>query len=90
MNKKNLDVDKLIKENDALKSRIEFLQGLIDSQVDLIFSKTKDGRFFICNQSFADHRGTTKEAIVGKNDYDFSPKELADGYIERDNKVMKG
>jgi len=69
---------------------MEFLQGLIDSQVDLIFSKTKDGRFFICNQSFADHRGTTKEAIVGKNDYDFSPKELADGYIERDNTVMNG
>ena len=53
------------------------------------WSKDLRGRFRFANQLFCDHLGTTLGELVGKSDYDFFPKDLADKYCDDDRKVIE-
>ena len=73
----------LARERDLLKT-------IIDNVPDLIYVKDRAGRFVTANAALLrllklDH----PSELVGKNDYDFSPPELACNYVADDQIVMR-
>lgn len=66
------------------------LRTLIDNLPDLIYVKDVDGRFLLANLAVARLMGAASPAeLLGKNDFDFHPKELASHYHEDEQVVIR-
>ncbi len=63
------------------------LRALIDTLPDLVWLKNTQGIYLQCNQRFEQLYGATEKEIVGKTDYDFVNKELADFFTQKDNEA---
>lgn len=75
-------------ENDLVDSRW-MLQQVLDTIPQRVFWKDTESRFLGCNRSFAADTGQADARdVVGKNDFDFSWKEEAEGYRADDREVM--
>lgn len=61
-----------------------FLKTLIQTLPDLIWLKDINGVFLASNHTFEKLLGAKEEDIIGKTDYDFVDKELADSFLEND------
>lgn len=61
---------------------------LLDTIPDLIWVKDADGVYLSCNAIFERFFGAKEADIVGKTDYDFVDKKLADSFREYDRKAM--
>ncbi len=85
-----MDVDitsrKLAQE--ALELERGFLSTLVQTIPDLVWLKDPEGVFLSCNPRFEQLYGASQKDIVGKTDYDFVDKELADFFREHDLKAM--
>lgn len=66
-----------------------FLLTLLDSIPDMIWLKDTEGTYQLCNPMFERFFGAEEKDIIGKNDYDFVDKELADFFREKDRLVMQ-
>lgn len=73
----------------ALLSSEARLRTLVQTIPDLIWLKNKDGVYLSCNTMFERFFGAKEVDIVGKTDYDFVSKELADFFRENDRKAME-
>jgi PAS domain S-box-containing protein len=62
---------------------------LSDGIPQKIFVKDRDSRYLSCNRHYAEALGIAPEAIAGKSDYDFYPRELADEYRGYDRAAME-
>ena len=60
------------------------LKTLIQTLPDLIWLKDLDGVFITCNPRIEQLYGATEAEIIGKTDYDFADRELADFFREKD------
>ena len=65
-----------------------FLHSLYDAIPDLIWLKDPAGVYLSCNREFEKFFGKSEAEIVGKTDYDFMPKNLADSFRMHDNSAM--
>ncbi len=65
------------------------LRTLIDSLPDLIYAKDINCKFLLANDACCNVMGTNRIDVVGKDDFAFFPKELADGFYEDEQKVMR-
>ena len=65
------------------------LRALLDSIPDLIWLKSRKGEFLECNHRFETLLGAVREGIVGKSDYDFVPAEVADYFLENDQRAIE-
>ena len=66
------------------------LRSIIDNLPDLIYSKDMEGRKTVAN--IADLEASGKKdwnELLGKTDFDFYPKEIADQFWEDDQRVLK-
>jgi PAS domain S-box-containing protein len=72
----------------ALRDSEHRLHTLVQTIPDLIWLKDKDGVYRSCNTMFERFFGAKEADIVGKTDYDFVDRELADSFREHDNKAM--
>jgi len=63
-------------------------EHIFDNIKQKIFIKDSDSTYIFCNKSFANSLGMTTDEIIGKNDFDFFPTELAEKYILDDKKLM--
>jgi len=72
----------------ALETSKAHLQTLIRTIPDLIWLKDPDGVYLACNTMFERFIGTLEANIVGKTDYDFVDKELADFLRQNDRNAM--
>jgi len=72
----------------ASKENEQFLRFLIRSLPDLVWLKDQQGVYMACNSRFEKFFGATEKEIVGKTDYDFVPKELADHFKEKDQAAI--
>lgn len=68
----------------ALKESEAYLRILIRSLPDLVWMKDADGVYRFCNSKFERFLGATEAEIIGKTDYDFLDKTLADVFREND------
>jgi len=72
-----------------VKEKTSIITGLFNSMPDFIFLKDKNGIYITCNHTFSEYTGKSIEEIIGKTDYDFFPKEIADAYIENDRIMLE-
>ncbi len=64
------------------------LKILIETVPEMIWLKDPKGIYLSCNRNFEKFNGLVENALVGKSDYDFYPKEIADFYWEKDLEVL--
>src|SRR5512146_153171 len=66
------------------------LRTLIDNLPDLIYVKDVDGHFLLANAAVARIMGArSPQELLGKNDFDCHPKELATLYHEDEQAVIR-
>ena len=65
------------------------LRTLIDNLPDFIYVKDAQGRFLLANVAVARLMGGTPDALLGKSDFDFYPREMAAQYWGDEQAVMQ-
>ncbi len=68
----------------VVNSTQDVLQELLDSIPDLIWLKNNEGTYLFCNSAFERFFGAKRDVILGKTDYDFVDRELADFFRKND------
>nr|WP_320021107.1 PAS domain S-box protein [uncultured Draconibacterium sp.] len=81
------DITDFKQTEEELKISKSRLRALIDTLPDLVWVKNPQGVYLQCNQRFEQLYGATEREIVGKTDYDFVNKELADFFTQKDNEA---
>ncbi|WP_394697836.1 PAS domain S-box protein [uncultured Methanomethylovorans sp.] len=74
-------------ENSLLNSKGQ-LRTLVDTIPDLVWLKDQNGIFLMCNSKFERFYAAKEAQIVGKTDYDFVDKELADFFTQNDRRAI--
>jgi PAS domain S-box-containing protein len=64
------------------------LRTLVQAIPDLVWLKDNHGVYLSCNQRFEQFFGAKESDVLGKTDYDFVDKELADSFRDHDRKAM--
>jgi len=72
-----------------LRKQEEQLRALINALPDMMWLKDPEGVFQLCNKRVASYFGKRIGEIIGKTDYDFVPKEMADHFRREDQIAMK-
>jgi diguanylate cyclase (GGDEF)-like protein/PAS domain S-box-containing protein len=83
-----IDISVMRRTQQALETERTHLHTLVNTIPDLIWLKAVDGTYLACNPEFERFFGATEREIVGKTDYDFVPKELADAFRENDRTAL--
>ena len=65
-----------------------FLRNLTNTIPDLVWLKDSEGIYLACNPAFERFFGSPEAEIVGKTDYDFIDRELADSFRHHDRIAM--
>ena len=74
---------KLLRYKHVLNS----LDSVLDSLPDIVFFKSTEGVYLMCNKKYLELRGKTKEEVIGKSDFELYPKEEAEFYVEMDKNI---
>jgi PAS domain S-box-containing protein len=64
------------------------LRTLVQTMPELVFLKDCDGVYLGCNPQFERYFGARERDVIGKTDYDFLEKELADFFRQKDREAM--
>jgi PAS domain S-box-containing protein len=82
------DLSNVVEELKTKKARFQkedvFFQSIIKTIPDLIWLKDVSGAYIACNSTFERFFGAKEADIIGKTDYDYVDKELADFFCNRD------
>ncbi|BBP42492.1 diguanylate cyclase domain-containing protein [Thiosulfativibrio zosterae] len=83
--------ERIVQRTLTLAQKEGSLRTLIHSIPDLVWMKDMEGRYLMCNHRFEAFFGATEAEIVGRTDYDFVDKNLADFFTENDRAaILKG
>lgn len=74
--------------NEELASNQALIKTLLNTIPDMIWLKDKEGVYLSCNSKFERMFGAQEKDIVGKTDYDFVDKALADFFRYNDKKAL--
>jgi PAS domain S-box-containing protein len=72
------DITERRKATEELDQQRQRLRTLIDSMPDFIYIKDAQSRFITTNKAHLQALGTGLDEVVGKTDFDFFPRELAE------------
>ena len=84
-----VDITDQKQTSEALKESELLYHSLVESIPQNIVRKNLEGRFIFANQKFCQTIGKSMNEILGKTDYDLSPKHLADKYRRDDLLVIE-
>ena len=74
----------------SIEQKERYLSALLDTFPFIVWMKDKEGRFLANNIRFAEVCGVeTHHALQNKTDFDFFPAEMAQGYVDDDNEVLR-
>lgn len=79
----------LLNSNRKLEKSEAMLKSMLNGIPDPVWIKDPNGYYLSCNQRFCQLFGTTERNIVGKTDYDFVSKEVAEFFIMNDRAAIK-
>ena len=74
---------------EALRNSESLYHSLVETMPQNVFRKDLQGRFTFANRQYCEHYQCKQEDILGKTDFDFFPKELAEKYQKDDRNVME-
>ncbi len=72
-----------------LRNSESLYHSLVETMPQNVFRKDLLGRFTFDNQQYCRHYHSRLEDILGKTDFDFFPKDLAEQYQRDDQRVMQ-
>ena len=72
-----------------LRNSESLYHSLVETMPQNVFRKDLLGRFTFANQQYCKHYHCKLEDILGKTDFDFFPKELAEKYTRDDQRVLQ-
>ena len=82
--------EQTVKTLERGKRRAEsLLRAILQTIPDLVWLKDEAGVYFACNRMFERLYGAAEADIIGKTDYDFVNRELADSFREHDLMAMQ-
>ncbi|WDT76864.1 MAG: CHASE3 domain-containing protein [Candidatus Manganitrophus sp.] len=85
----NREIEERRRAEEAARRSGLFLDSIIENIPNMLFVKeAKELRFVRFNKAGEALLGYAKEDLIGKNDYDFFPKEQADFFIAKDRQVL--
>ncbi|MGE0086420.1 MAG: PAS domain S-box protein [Desulfococcaceae bacterium] len=84
----NRDITVRRRAEQELRKSQSRLRTLIDTIPDLIWLKDPEGVYLQCNPRFEAFFGAKEEEIIGKTDYDFMEKDLADFFRHHDKAAV--
>ncbi|HEY8549320.1 MAG TPA: response regulator [Vicinamibacterales bacterium] len=64
------------------------LLPILDSIPNPLFVKDAEHRWILVNEAWVEFTGLPREAVLGRSDYDFFPREDADVYWQKDDEVL--
>ena len=89
-------IEELEEENRALReARLRqdglerYLLAIIDRTPAPIYLKDKDGKYLLVNRQYEHLAHTAQEKILGRNDYDIFPAEIASLFTAQDEEVKR-
>ncbi|HET9473577.1 MAG TPA: ATP-binding protein [Steroidobacteraceae bacterium] len=74
---------------DALAHERNVLRTMIDLIPAFIYAKDAQSRFTACNKMVAARMGVTPEEAIGKTDFDFYPREMAEKFYADEQALLK-
>jgi PAS domain S-box-containing protein len=74
---------------DNLKEREAQLTGILDHTTAIVYLKDADGRYLITNRRYRDLFEHDGESKIGKRDAEIFPAEVAQTFVESDNRVWR-
>ena len=84
------DITERKRAEETLRRSQTFITSVVENLPNMIFVKdAKDLKFVRVNKAGEDLLGHSREVLIGKSDYDFSPKEEADFFTAIDRQVLK-
>ena len=85
-----MDITERKRIEEELKAANAFLDAIIENIPLMLFIKESQSlRFMRLNRAAEDLLGWPKQTLIGKNDYDFWPKEQAEFFVEKDRETLK-
>jgi len=88
-----VESDAQITERRALEAALERERILLRTMIELIpailYAKDAQSRFIACNELVARGMGTTAANLIGKTDFDFFPREMAEGYFADEQAILR-
>ncbi len=85
------DITERNKAEDAVRRSEDFLNQILENIPNMIFVKdSSELRFLRFNKAGEDLLGYSRDELLGRNDYDFFPKDQADFFVSRDRAVLNG
>jgi PAS domain S-box-containing protein len=83
------EINDLIKAQEEREHEGILLRTLIDNIPDYIYMKNIDGKFILANNAVARQFGLeTQSELIGKSDFDFFPRELAEKYFADEQLIL--
>jgi PAS domain S-box-containing protein len=78
------------KAEEQIKQANAFLNTVLENLPNMVFVKdAKDLKFVMFNKAGEELLGIPRTDLIGKNDYDFFPKDEADFFTSKDQKTIK-
>lgn len=85
------DITERNKAEQAVRRSEDFLNQILENIPNMIFVKdSSELRFLRFNKAGEELLGYSRDELLGKNDYDFFPKDQADFFVSRDRAVLNG
>jgi PAS domain S-box-containing protein len=73
---------------EKLKGNQQLLQAVIENSGAVIYAKDLKGRYTLINREFENAINVKREDVIGKNDREIYPAEIADVIIKNDQEVI--
>ena len=82
------DITARKRTEEALRKSDDLLNIVVQTIPEFIWLKDVNGVYLSCNKLFERFFGASEAEIIGKTDYDFVDKEIADSFREHDRIAM--
>lgn len=85
----DIDLNEIKLLQKELLEQKRFLHAIFDVIPDIVWLKDLDGKYLKCNAMFERLYGASESLILGRTDFDFVNKELADFFRKNDQLALK-